>query len=108
MQACAELTLGDLMKLEERVEAGTASPAERELHASAKAAVRPFAKKLEYAVRVRVARLRVHMPDRREVAPPGRTRERRATRSRSSSSSRGDPDEPEPPLGRHHQPRAAA
>jgi hypothetical protein len=56
--------------------------------------------------RALASRPRVHMPDRRELAPAARPRERRS-RSRSSSSSRGDPDEPEPPLGRHQQPRAA-
>ena len=77
MQPAAKLTLDELERLDEQVEAGTASTAERELHASAKAAVRPFANKLEHAVRVRVARLRVHMSDRRGGGPRGGPRGRR-------------------------------
>ena len=97
MEPCAELTLDELEQLEERVEAGTASTAERELHASAKAAVRPFAKTLEHAARSRVDRVRAARPRVHMHAPAARPRERRATR-RAQARSLGGGDPSEPPL----------
>jgi hypothetical protein len=99
-----DLTLGELCEIDERVEEGTASTAERELHASAKAAIRPFAKKLEHAARsvwmpALAARRRMPARTRRRGRSRHATlsRERRATRRAQARSPGGD-DPSEPPL----------